>query len=124
VRAKPPVARAAPAPADATALLARAHRQADQGDYPGAAAACREALAADPNCADAYYLLGMVSECQHQRGAAGDYWRRCVYLKPDHYEALCHLALLAEQNGDTPQAAVFRQRAARIYARHNNGNSR
>ncbi|WP_404932218.1 hypothetical protein [Massilia atriviolacea] len=49
--------------------------------------------------------------------AAGDYWRRCVYLKPDHYEALCHLALLAEQNGDRPQAAAFKQRAARVYQR-------
>jgi chemotaxis protein methyltransferase WspC len=121
VRAKQPVARVAPEPADGAGLLARAHRQADQGDYSGAAATCQAALAADPNSADAYYLLGMISECQHQSDAAGDYWRRCVYLQPDHYEALCHLALLAEQHGDTPRAAAFRQRAARIYARHNKG---
>ena len=59
----------------------------------------------------------MVSECQHKPGAADDYWRRCVYLQPDHYDALCHLALLAEQTGDAPQAAAFRQRAARIFQR-------
>ncbi|HEU4371958.1 MAG TPA: CheR family methyltransferase [Telluria sp.] len=98
-------------------LLAQARRQADRGDYQGAADACHALLAAEPNSADAYYLLGMVSECQHKPGAADDYWRRCVYLQPDHYDALCHLALLAEQTGDARQAAAFRQRAARIYRR-------
>jgi chemotaxis protein methyltransferase WspC len=98
-------------------LLAQARRQADHGDYQGAADACHALLAAEPNSADAYYLLGMVSECQHKPGAADDYWRRCVYLQPDHYDALCHLALLAEQTGDARQAAAFRQRAARIYRR-------
>ena len=98
-------------------LLAQARRQADRGDYQGAADSCHALLAAEPNSADAYYLLGMVSECQHKPGAADDYWRRCVYLQPDHYDALCHLALLAEQTGDARQAAAFRQRAARIYRR-------
>ncbi|MES2758722.1 MAG: protein-glutamate O-methyltransferase CheR [Pseudomonadota bacterium] len=107
---------AAPAVAAAD-LLAAARRQADHGDYQGAAAACHALLAADPNSADAYFLLGMVSECQHKPGAADDYWRRCVYLQPDHYDALCHLALLAEHTGDAAQAAVFRQRAARIFER-------
>jgi chemotaxis protein methyltransferase WspC len=108
--------------AGAVDLLAQAHRQADQGDYQAAAAACHALLAADPNCSDAYFLLGMVSECQHKPGAADDYWRRCVYLQPDHYEALCHLALLAEQTGDAAQAATFRQRAARIYQRRGSMN--
>jgi chemotaxis protein methyltransferase WspC len=112
--------KAAPVPAPAAApvdLLAQARRQADRGDYQGAADSCHALLAADANSADAYYLLGMVSECQHKPGAADDYWRRCVYLQPDHYDALCHLALLAEQTGDAPQAAAFRQRAARIFQR-------
>ena len=111
-----PAAPAAPAIAPAD-LLARARRHADHGDYQRAADACHALLVADPNSADAYYLLGMVCECQHKLAAAADYWRRCVYLRPDHYDALCHLALLAEQTGDTPQAAAFRQRAARIFQR-------
>ena len=107
----------APAASAAEDLLAQARRQADQGDYRAAAAACHAALAADPDSADAYFILGMVSECEQKPGAADDYWRRCVYLQPDHYEALCHLALLAEQTGDERQAATFRQRAARVYGR-------
>lgn len=107
---------AAPAPRPAE-LLALARRHADQGDYPAAAAACHAVLAAAPDSAGAYFILGMVSECLHRPAAAGDYWRRCVYLQPGHYDALCHLALLAEQAGDAPQADTFRQRAARVFRR-------
>jgi chemotaxis protein methyltransferase WspC len=118
-------ARAAPPalPADPEPLLAQARRQADQGDYQGAAATCEAALAADPQSADAYFILGILSERQHKPGVADGYWRRCVYLKPDHYDALCHLALLAEQNGDAPQAAALRQRAARLYRRRHEGSA-
>lgn len=122
--APPPAAarRTVPAPAqaaapDAGALLAQARKQADAGDYRGAAAGCNAALAANPDSAEAYFILGMVSECEKKVGAADDYWRRCVYLQPDHYEALCHLALLSEQVGNAAQAASFKQRAARIYQR-------
>jgi chemotaxis protein methyltransferase WspC len=48
---------------------------------------------------------------------AEDYWKRCIYLQPDHYEALCHLALLAEANQDASSAAALKARAARIYKR-------
>jgi chemotaxis protein methyltransferase WspC len=110
-----PVMTAAAAPAPE--LLAQARRLADQGDYQGAGAACRSLLAAEPDSAEAYFILGMVSECARDTGAAEDYWRRCVYLQPGHYDALCHLALLAEQGGDGPRAEALRQRAARIFAR-------
>ncbi|MDQ1834632.1 CheR family methyltransferase [Massilia scottii] len=120
LRAAPPAA-ARPAQAD---MLARARRQADLGDYQGAAAACRELLDQNPDSADAYFILGMVSECEQRLAEAGDHWRRCVYLQPDHYEALCHLALLAEQSGEPAQAAALKQRAARIYQRRNDGDQR
>jgi chemotaxis protein methyltransferase WspC len=109
-----------PAPAAASTqvdLLAQARRLADGGDYPGAAAACRALLASTPDSADAYFILGMLSECAHDSVGAEDYWRRCVYLQPGHYDALCHLALLAERGGDAPRAKALRQRAARIFAR-------
>lgn len=113
-----PKASATPAaPPDPAALLEQAARMAGQGDYSGAASACQNVLKTNPDAAEAYYILGMVSECEGKRGVADDYWRRCVYLQPDHYEALCHLALLAKESGDAAQAAAFRQRAARVYER-------
>jgi chemotaxis protein methyltransferase WspC len=107
----------AAAAGDSAALLAQARRQADQGELAAASASCKAALAQDGQLGDAYFILGLVSVCSGDNAAAGQFWRRCVYLQPDHYEALCHLALLAEDSGEAAQAALLRQRAARIYQR-------
>jgi chemotaxis protein methyltransferase WspC len=102
-----------PAPVD---LLDAARRAADAGDLASAAEGCRALLAAQPDLPEAHYLLGMATEAADTQGAMQHY-RRCIYLQPDHYEALCHLALLCEHGGETAQAAAYRQRAARVYAR-------
>ncbi len=106
------------APPSSAAQLEQAGRLADSGDLAGAAALCHSVLKTEPGAAEAYFILGIVSECAHKPGVADDYWRRCIYLQPDHYQALCHLALLAEQQGDSAQAASLRQRAARVFGRH------
>jgi chemotaxis protein methyltransferase WspC len=110
----PPAPPSSEAPQD---LLAQARRHADAGRLREAEAACRGLLAATPDSADAWFLLGTVQECGGQPQAADASWRRCVYLAPGHYEALCSLAMLHEGLGDTAAGAGFRQRAARIYAR-------
>ena len=110
--------------ADPGALIERAGRLADQGDLAGAAQLCHQLLASHPASADAYFILGIVSECENKPAMAADHWRRCVYLQPDHYDALCHLALLAEQRGDATQAGAFRQRAARVFGRRADGATR
>jgi chemotaxis protein methyltransferase WspC len=125
--ARAPAPQPVPAPAMANAaapgvdLLAQARSLADAGDYALAASACRALLAREPDSADAYFILGMVSECAGDSGAAEDHWRRCVYLQPGHYDALCHLALLAQRGGDAPRAEALRQRAARLFARRQPG---
>jgi chemotaxis protein methyltransferase WspC len=98
-------------------LLARARGHADAGQLQQAETACRALLDGTPDSADAWFLLGTVQECAGRPHAADTSWRRCVYLAPDHYEALCSLALLHEGLGDAAAGAGFRQRAARIYAR-------
>lgn len=112
--AKPAPSQARPSPAE---LLAKARALADRGESKEAAAACQAVLAAAPETAGAYFILGMLSEHAGQAAQAEEHWRRCIYLQPDHYEALCHLALLAEQSGNSSGAAAFKARAARIYQR-------
>ena len=102
--------------APVAALLADARRQADAGRLAEAHQTCQEALALQPELAEAWFLLGMVSECGGQPRAAERHLRRCLYLQPDHYEALCSLALLQELRGDTQDAARLRRRAARVHA--------
>ncbi|WP_075795373.1 CheR family methyltransferase [Massilia putida] len=104
----------APAPRD---LLAEAKRHADAGRLAEAEQCCRAALALRADDAEAWFLLGLTAECAHRPQDAEHSWRRCVYLDPDHYEALCALALLLEQRGDASAGAGFRRRAARVHAR-------
>lgn len=93
--------------------LAQAQRDADSGKLRAAADACRQVLAQTPTEAGAYFILGLVNQAEGDAAAAERNLRRCLYLDPAHYEALCALALLAEQAGDAHCAALYRGRAAR-----------
>lgn len=106
---------ASPAPQD---LLAQAQRHADAGALPDAEAHCRQLLAAHPEHADAWFLLGLVHDCGGEVFAAERCWRRCLYLQPEHYEAMCSLALLHERRGEAMRAASLRRRAGRLFQRH------
>jgi chemotaxis protein methyltransferase WspC len=114
---------AAPAPtvvkpgASAGALIAQARQLADAGRLLEAKRACQEALALQPDLAEAWFLLGVIGEAGGEPRAAERHLRRCLYLQPEHYEALCSLALLHEQRGDALDADLLRRRAARVHAR-------
>lgn len=106
-----------PAATASVDLLAEARLLADRGMLREAGEQCHAHLARAPEAAEAYYLLGLINELAGKMDLADDYWRRCIYLQPDHYEALCHLALLAEHHGNHTAAATLKARAARIYQR-------
>jgi len=108
---------AAPAPLAAPPDLRQARQLADLGRFREAGEQCRAHLAAAPDSAEAYFILGLLNEQAGQVERAEADWRRCVYLQPDHYEALCHLALLAEARGDQAGALALRARAARLFQR-------
>ncbi|MGK5059125.1 CheR family methyltransferase [Janthinobacterium sp. LB2P49] len=118
VPAPPP----APAPTAQADLLAEARLLADRGQLREAGEKCHAHLARVPEAAEAYFMLGIINELAGKMDLADDYWRRCIYLQPDHYEALCHLSLLAERNGNHTAAATLKARAARIYQRRQASN--
>jgi chemotaxis protein methyltransferase WspC len=100
-------------------LLEQAQSLADQGKTQEAREKFASYLDAVPDSADAHFMLGLLSEKQRDTAAAENHLRRAVYLNPNHYEALCHLALLAEHQGDASGASLFKRRAARVYRRRN-----
>ena len=116
-RTSPAAALRQPAPAATEDLLASARSLADHGRMKEADAACRAVIAQAPDTADAYFILGLLNEAASEPEQAQAQLKRCIYLQPDHYEALCHLALLAEQQGDRSTAATLKARAARVYQR-------
>jgi chemotaxis protein methyltransferase WspC len=63
--------------------------------------------------AEAYYLWGLVRDAAGDE-AAMDYYRKALYLEPNHYETLLQMALLLERNGDRAAARAFKRRAERL----------
>jgi chemotaxis protein methyltransferase WspC len=92
--------------------LDAARQFADAGHLKEAATVCQAHLRNQGPSAQAYYLLGLV------RDASGDpqaieYYRKALYLEPNHYETLLQMSLLLEKTGDAAGARLFKRRAAR-----------
>lgn len=104
-------------PADAAAMLERARRLADQGNFADAAALCEGALKLDGQNPQTYFLLGLIREKQGQLPAAVENMDRAIYLDANSYDAILHLSLLKARCGDGDAAERLRQRAARVYQR-------
>jgi chemotaxis protein methyltransferase WspC len=106
-----------PAPRRASlppAGLAEAALLADQGKLAPAMKVCEAHLESHGPSASAFHLLGVISDASGNRKAAAEFYRKALYLDPSHQEALFHLALLLDAQGDTAGANAARARAQRI----------
>jgi chemotaxis protein methyltransferase WspC len=101
-----------PHAAEVLGSLQQARRLADTGHLREAEVLCETHLRAHPDCAEAYYLLGLVRDAAG-RSEALDYYRKALYLEPRHQETLLQMALWAERSGDSSAAANLRRRAER-----------
>jgi chemotaxis protein methyltransferase WspC len=119
VPAAAPVAAPAPLP-DPRAVpahdLERAAHLGDQGRFPEAAAECERYLRRYGPSADAFRLLGLIRGAGGDQSEAATCFRKALYLDPNHYDVMVHLALLMERDGRSAQAGALRRRAARLAA--------
>ena len=60
---------------------------------------------------------GLVRDVAGNPTDAANYYRKALYLDPDHHETLVHLAFLVEQQGDSAAAQLLRNRARRVEQR-------
>jgi chemotaxis protein methyltransferase WspC len=100
-------------PVPLESLLEQARHLADAGCLDAARTQCEAALQLQGCSAPAYYLLGLICDAAGKPDEAEAFYRKTLYLEPDHYEALSQLALLAEKSGDSKAADQLRQRAKR-----------
>ncbi|WP_175670907.1 CheR family methyltransferase [Burkholderia ambifaria] len=63
--------------------------------------------------ADAFYLNGLIADACGRVAEAGDFYRKALYLRPTHHEALTHLATLLDVGGDGAGAQWLLERARR-----------
>jgi chemotaxis protein methyltransferase WspC len=100
---------------DPETLLKEGQSLADAGCFEAALEKCQAFLEEGGASSRGYCLLGLVSDALGKPEEAEEYYRKALYLDPDHGEALMHLALLAEKDGDSKAALRLRQRALRAH---------
>ena len=102
---------APPLPVSQTdSLLAQARHASGQGDSAKAEAAWRQALAIDPDDAEALFHLGNLERERGRRDLAVIHYRRALNRVPGHAGVLNNLGLAYEEQGDTAQAeACYRE---------------
>jgi len=99
------------------AVLRDAARLANRGELREAGTLCENYLRQHPTSAQAYYLLGLVREAEGKHQLVGELFKKAVYLDPNHYEAMIHLALHLVRYGDADSAKKLQQRAHRVLSR-------
>jgi chemotaxis protein methyltransferase WspC len=105
---------ALPTSLDAEAHLAQVAQLADRGLLREAAELGAEHLRRHGPSARLFYIMGLLSEAAHELDAATALHKKALYLEPDHLEALVHLALLLDKQGDVNGAERLRRRARRV----------
>jgi chemotaxis protein methyltransferase WspC len=95
-------------------VMEQATHFADQGRFVEAVRCCEESLRSNGPSAQAFYLMGLVRDATGSHLEATESYRKALYLDPDHYEALIHLAFLMEKQGSTAAALTLRERARRV----------
>jgi chemotaxis protein methyltransferase WspC len=98
---------------DAIALLANIAVLANEGKSVEARAACEGYLRSHEPVAQVFYWLGLLSDVSGNTFEAQGFYRKALYLEPQHPDALMHLAALLQSQGDAAGARRLQDRAAR-----------
>jgi chemotaxis protein methyltransferase WspC len=111
-----PAAAAPQEPANASAhWIEEAQRLANAGELIKAMQFCEQHLRHHPASADAFYLIGLLHDAASHVRKAAEYYRKALYLDPKHHEALVHLAVVLEKDGDAQGAKRLFERAQRSH---------
>lgn len=96
-------------------LIERAKQLADAGHVETAINHCNEYLKRESLInVEAHTLLGILYQTKTNYLQAEDCFRKALYLNPNDYEALMHLALLKEYRGDMAGASILKQRIQKL----------
>ena len=98
---------------DAATLLASIAALANEGKSAEARVACETYLRSHEPVAQVFYWLGLLSDVAGSALQAQGFYRKALYLEPQHPDALMHLAALLQSQGDTVGARRLQDRAAR-----------
>lgn len=98
---------------EAAELLRSIAALANEGRTTEAKAAGEQYLKRFEPVAPVFYWLGLLSEVAGEMSAAQGFYRKALYLQPQHPETLAQLAALLAAQGDSAGARRLQERAAR-----------
>ncbi len=93
--------------------LERARQLAADGRFDEAMAICEASLREHGASAEAYYIMGLARFSAGASTQAAEFYRRAVYLEPNHCDALTQWAALLERDGDRDRSRRLSLRAER-----------
>ncbi|WP_019411632.1 CheR family methyltransferase [Pseudomonas psychrophila] len=102
-----------PATSGVSALLEQIARLANEGKSSDARQSCEQFLLLHGPQAQVFYWLGLLSDVEGRSDQAQGFYRKALYLEPQHSDALAHLAALLASQGDAAGAQRLQERAAR-----------
>ncbi len=86
--------------------LKEARRLADRGLLEEAQHLCEAICQLDPAQVEALFLMAMILAAKGDRKAAANYFRKVLYLDPNHEEALLNRTSYLNQNGGVNQSNI------------------
>ncbi|RQS16278.1 MCP methyltransferase [Burkholderia sp. Bp9002] len=101
--------------------LEHAQALANAGAFDEAERALERFTAQAGPHADAFCLHGLIADARGRTAEAGDFYRKALYLRPTHHEALTHLATLLDADGDGARAQWLLERARRAAGEYDPG---
>jgi chemotaxis protein methyltransferase WspC len=114
-----PVVKKAPVVADDSAeQLALIASLANQGHSAEARQRSEAFLVSHGPSAEVFYWLGLLCEVEHDASGAQGFYRKALYLQPQHPAALAQLAALLAAQGDQAGAQRLQARAQRGVGRY------
>lgn len=93
--------------------IADVQRMADEGHLADAARHCEAYLRSHGPSPQAFYLLGLIRDATNHWSEATEAYRKALYLDRNHREAMVHLALSLERQGDVAGARRLNERIER-----------
>jgi len=93
---------------------------ANQSKFEEAMEMCSEMIKKNTINDEVYFLVGLIYEAQNKLDLSEQNYNKALYLNPNHYEAVVHLSLIYEKQGNIKQASLFKERAIKIYLKQMN----
>ncbi len=93
--------------------IEQARHLANQGKLVEALTCCEQNLRCQPASAETYHLIGLLHDAAGRVREAAEHYRKALYLDPQHSEALVHLAVALQKEGDARGAERLFGRANR-----------